>query len=283
MIDGKKIVVVVPAGRRRYMEVQFKHILRDRDVVDEYRIWVNTKDEADIAYFRNLREAHPDFVTLDERFMNEAAVGGNGNIHRFFTACRDPETIYVRLDDDVVYVHPGSIKNLVEKRLKHVEPFLIYGNIVNNGIMTHLHQRTSAMKPVKGRLAGYSCSDDLGWKDPHHASEVHKNFFERFKRGTLDAYFMSDWHLWSYERVSINCIAWAGSDFLNNDIVVGGPDEEQWLSVTAPQRHGRPNMIAGDTLFCHYAFYKQRPRLEADPAILQRYAEIASKIVPFDG
>ena len=256
------------------MEVQLCHILRDKDVVDEYRIWVNTTDRNDIEYFKELRNSHPGWITLDEKFMKEAEVGGSKNIHRFFTSCRDPGTVYVRLDDDIVYIHPGSIKRLVESRLRQTQPLLVYGNIVNNAAITHLHQRTMAMVAPSKRYTGYACMDETGWKNPQFAQEVHNNFFRRFADGSLEAYMMNDWLLWGYERVSINCISWLGEEFEKLNVVVG-IDEEQWLSVEAPKKFGRPNVIAGNTLFCHYAFYTQRPTLDSDPSILKRYAEIA--------
>ena len=84
MINNKKIIVVTPAGRKRYMEPLFKYILREKDIIDEYRIWVNTKNKEDIEYFYSLKKEYPGFITLDERFIEEPDCGINFNIHRFF-------------------------------------------------------------------------------------------------------------------------------------------------------------------------------------------------------
>lgn len=278
MIDGKRVVVVVPAGRRRYMEVQLKHVLRDRGIIDEYRIWVNTPDQGDVAYFRGLRDTYPGWVTLDERFMNQPDVGKNENIHRFFMACRDRDTVYVRLDDDIVYIHPGAIETLVRKRLANPQCFLVYGNIVNNAVMTHLHQRIRAM-PIVGKPVMYNAKDDIGWKNPIFARAVHENFLQRAAEGTLSAYFMNDWFLWDAARVSINCISWLGETFLERDIIV--PDaEEVWLACAAPKATGQFNLIAGDALLCHYAFWTQRPELDRDRRILKAYADLADRTCP---
>jgi hypothetical protein len=84
MINNKKIIVVTPAGRKRYMEPLLKYILREKDIIDEYRIWVNTGNKEDIEYFYSLKKEYPDFITLDERFTEEPDCGHNYNIHRFF-------------------------------------------------------------------------------------------------------------------------------------------------------------------------------------------------------
>jgi hypothetical protein len=140
MIGDKKVVVVTPAGRKKYMEILIKYILREKNIVDEYRIWVNTKNSKDIAYFKELATKHKGFITLDERFINEEECGSNFNIHRFFDKCIDEDTIYVRLDDDVVWLQPNCIENLVKYRIENPEPFLIYGTIINNGIVDSLLQ-----------------------------------------------------------------------------------------------------------------------------------------------
>ena len=48
MLDTTRIVVVTPAGRRRYLEILFRYILKLRPIMDEYRLWVNTENNEDI-------------------------------------------------------------------------------------------------------------------------------------------------------------------------------------------------------------------------------------------
>ena len=49
-----KIVALTPVGRKKYMEVLFPQILKQRDFVDEYHLWVNTKNPEDLAYLNQL-------------------------------------------------------------------------------------------------------------------------------------------------------------------------------------------------------------------------------------
>lgn len=91
MYREHRVVVVTPAGRRRYMELLVPQLLGFRSVVDEYRIWQNTEDPEDIAYFRELEAAHPGFVTL-QTLPPGRRVDGNASIHAFFDACTDPDT-----------------------------------------------------------------------------------------------------------------------------------------------------------------------------------------------
>ena len=79
-----------------------------------------------------------------------------------------------------------------------------------------------------------------------------------------------------YERVSINCISWLGSDFASFGGEVG-KDEELWLSCVKPAETARPNVMYGGFAVVHFAFQTQRARLESPPGsrVLHRYAALA--------
>ena len=55
MLDTTRIVVVTPAGRKRYLEILFRYILKLRPIMDEYRLWVNTENNEDIEYMNENR------------------------------------------------------------------------------------------------------------------------------------------------------------------------------------------------------------------------------------
>ena len=105
MLDGKRVVVVTPAGRRRYMAILVRHVLRLRPVVDEYRVWVNTSDPGDIEYLESLpAQCPPGFLTLERLPPGAGGVQGNASICHFFRNCADENTVYVRFDDDIVCI-----------------------------------------------------------------------------------------------------------------------------------------------------------------------------------
>jgi hypothetical protein len=215
-------------------------------------------------------ESSYDFINL---IYCKVPINGNNSIYSFFEDCIDPDAVYLRLDDDIVYIHPGSISNIFNSRIKDEDTFLMYGNIVNNAIISHLHQRIGALPVTK--IAGYECMDAVGWKDPEFAHNVHNNFLKKYAKNELDNYFMNDWILYDYARVSINCICWLGKTFSKFNGKVGH-DEEQWLSVDYPKSVGTPNKIIGNTLFVHYSFYTQRPYLD-NTEILSLYKTIADE------
>ena len=53
MIDDHKVTIVIPAGRRRYLELLIPQILA-QEGWDELQVWLNTKEPDDIAYISGL-------------------------------------------------------------------------------------------------------------------------------------------------------------------------------------------------------------------------------------
>lgn len=267
MYEGRRVVAVTPAGRRRYMSVLLPYVLRDRHVIDEWHLWQNTTDHEDLAWMRRLADRHP-FVTLVPPSRQVDHQTPAHSISQYFKTCVDPGTVYVRLDDDVVYVHPGAVAELCRVRMASPEPFLVYANVVNNAVCTHIHQRLGIVG-LRPRVS-YSCLDPVGWGDPHFALAVHETFLGRVVEGAPGAYLFGRWEMWEADRFSINCFAFLGSDFAGFGGEVGG-DEEEWLTVTKPRESGRGTVVAGGALVSHFAFFTQREFLDKTN-LLERYA-----------
>jgi hypothetical protein len=123
--------------------------------------------------------------------------------------------------------------------------------------------------------------DHTGWNSGPFAEALHRHILhEHVKHGSLSTFkFDHVWTLFDHERVSINCMSWMGSDFVEFGGVVGR-DEEQWLTMEKPKTLNRCNRIYGGFNVVHYAFYTQRPHLDTTD-ILKQYANIiAERTVP---
>lgn len=272
MHRGRRIVVVTPAGRRRYMELLVPQVLGLRGLVDEYRIWQNTSDEDDIAFFEATAAANPGFATVD-RLPEGTPVDGNWTIRHFFAGCVDPGTVYVRLDDDIVWLDDAdAFRAFLDFRIDHPEFFLVYATVLNNAVVSHLQQRMMRLQ-LEGPPAGYACMDPVGWESPAFAEQVHRAVLAA---DDLRGFRMPPWRLHYHERVSINVISWLGEDFAAFGGAVGR-DEEQWLSVDKPREAGRHNCIFGGFVVVHYAFYTQRAHLDATDVLAAYEAKVLCK------
>lgn len=169
MYKNKRIVAVTPAGRKRYLEILKKYVL-NCEFIDEWQIWQNTNNLEDIAYFKELAKEDKR-VVIETRDFNyhsqcsQAHVINADNIYRFFDKCILNDHVYVRFDDDIVWMNYNSIKNLIDFRIDNPEYFIVYGSIVNNAICDYIHQKLGALRLDQNRPLplGYDCLDHQGW------------------------------------------------------------------------------------------------------------------------
>ena len=266
-------VIVTPAGRKQYIEILYQHLLLQRDSFDTWQLWLNTVDPVDLEYMRKLAKEN------DWIIARELTVPHNGNlsIYSFFPGASQPGTTYLRLDDDIVWLEPGFIKSIMAFREANPRPFLVYGNIVNNAITSHIFQRIGLVGFDHG-LTSYQSSDKVGYMSVGFAESMHRALLSKVvstQQTMLEPWKFPNWNLFEYERMSINAIAWLGEDFaaFGGDV---GLDEEYWLSVVKPRAIGRPNMIYGGKLCAHYAFFTQRQGLDQTD-ILDQYRSLLNK------
>jgi hypothetical protein len=254
-----KRIIVTPAGRKEYLELLYKNLDKNKDEFDEWSIWVNTDNQNDIDYIEFLVKNN-DYIT--SRYLS-IPIDPNGShtatICKFFEYCTDENSVYLRLDDDIVYIEKESIRKLFDFRLANENYFLVYGNILNNAIITHLYQQKGVCTNLP--TVSYNCEDEYGWRNGHFAHSLHNVFFEKLSNGTLGDFKIDNWELKNFERCSINAISWLGSSFkkFNGEV---GQSEETWLSTDKPRELNKTNIIFGDGLFVHYAFHPQRQFLQ---------------------
>jgi len=271
MLLNKKIIVVTPAGRRQYLKLLAKYILPN-SIVDEWHFWLNTLNTHDKHYIKAL--SHPKIRVIEKPDIN----GHWNSIHKFFVDCIEKDTVYIRIDDDVVWMEYYSLQKLVEFRIKNPSYFLVYGNIVNNSKCDFIHQE----------YLDLSTNDKFSHFDKNYgltciscsniAIKKHMNLFENIYKNTHEKYFFpKHWSMPFDERFSINVISWLGEEFAAFQGNVSS-NEEEWLTIIKPMEIKKLNIICGTTLFAHYAFTVQRNNLN-QTNILQLYDNLSNGIV----
>jgi hypothetical protein len=273
-----KIVVTIGAGRKEYMELLLPQILREYDYVDEIRFCINTTNEENLKWLYEQAEKYEKII-LDERLIalpkHEREFEGKSHnpllLHKFWEGFKDPSTIYVRLDDDVVYIEEGFIEKMVNFRIKNLEYLFVLPNTVNNSICDHIHQRIGAFN-IEEHIA-YDCVNINGVENGPVAVKKHKNFLDKLSKDRLKDYHFGNWILSEYERISINSLCWFGRDLIGVEVEW---NEEIAMSSDIPRRLNRPNIIYGDVLIVHFAFHTQRDYLESTDT-LESYKKILTK------
>ena len=265
MFEGYRIVVVTPAGRRRYMRLLVPQVLAS-PLVDRYDIWVNTPDPGDLAFLGGIAALDPRIRLVAQPDGAAPQVKSIGAFHR---TAMDADTIYVRLDDDIVWLEPGFFETLLRFRIAHPEYFLVMPLIINNAVCTFLLQNFQKVTP--SRFVSATCMDEFGWRDPYLALDLHRLLMDLIRRGETQRLHLPPCEI-ALNRFSINSICWFGTDMA----AIGGQvgeEEEHELSLALPLRINRRNCFCGDTLVAHYAFVYQRPKLERS-GVLEEYQRV---------
>ena len=204
--------------------------------------------------------------------------GTNQAIHRFFDYTIDPNTVYIRLDDDIIWLDDGFIKNMKEFRLSHPEYFLVTANIINNNTIAYIQQRTGrVLRPPEMELLDYDCMGNL-WESPRLAHLLHIEFAKSKRWVRYQKTGVSRIGYFNYERFSINAICWIGGSFDNFGKIVG-EDEEQWLTIYHPKKLGVPNILNGSAICQHFAFYTQRAGVIDGKSLDDRLDELSETIM----
>ena len=275
MYQNYKVVVVTPGGRAEYLDIFKKTIYRkmDEGIVDGWQLGVNTVKPSDIAYMASMEAENPKVV----RHFLECLVPTYNNCdtlrsHEFFRYCQDEDTIYIRFDDDIVWIEEGVIEKMVQARIDHPDAFIIYPNVINSTTVTAWHQKNGSLGYEAGTLRqqeenpgdpNYCYLYPFAYTDAGLISLIHQTFRRRYEEGTLSAYYLPSRPLTNYEHFSICSVAFWGKDHFQV-----APNEEEWIAWKRASELQRPVYFLGDALMMHFAYHTQR---ETVPDINDRF------------
>ncbi len=269
MLDGHRIVCVTPAGRRRYLRLLIPYVL-SCPRVDRYDLWVNTPDPADLAFLEAV-------AGIDDRIrlvpLPEGKKPGPAAIGAFWPGATDADTVYVRFDDDVVWIDPAFFDTFLAFRLQHPEYFAVAPLVINNAMSTYLLQTFGKVRT--SRPVGPDRFDPIGWINPTLARSLHVFFQELVAADEVQRLACGRVPL-SVNCFSINCISWLGRDFAAfGGQVPKGEDEEAAASCTLALRAGRINGVETAAVAAHFAFYTQRELMDQS-GLLGGYVRLAA-------
>lgn len=278
-------VVVVPAGRRQYLEMLFGHLMLQKESFDYLDIWQNTRNAADLAYIQQFSEQH-NFVRIRKfkpyRYVQRC--GTSKALGWFWRYSCDANSAYFRLDDDVVWLEPGTIDAVFTAREKDQKSWFISPVVVNNAICSRLLQQANKLPTEVDDLpfvqpVSESCICDIGWRSVDFANWLHQQFFDALASGNIEKFHLpKDVVLDVGLRYSINSICYFGRDIEEHIHEIANSPEEPFVSSELPQRHNRPIRIIGNKVIAHLAYHIQRedPSFHRD-TITSNYRKLLSE------
>ena len=266
MYNDYRVVVNTAAGRRRYMQYLIPYVVSS-GIVDRYDIWVNTHNGADIEFFEQVAAQFP---VVNLVWQPDGVVNGNASINAFYKDCVESDTIYFKLDDDIIWMEPDLIEKMVKFRIDNPHYFLVTPLVINNALSTYLLEMDGKIK-----LDAYynsNASHPFLWRSGIFARELHEWFLDKYlKTGKWDTLHVGRKEM-GMTRFSINAVLWFGDEMRRFGGVVPGDDEE-FLSCIYPTQRGVSNAWNGDAIVAHFAFFTQREQLDK-AQILEKYGGV---------
>ncbi|KAI0542413.1 hypothetical protein GGR58DRAFT_524942 [Xylaria digitata] len=130
---GLKVIVMVFFGRKRYVDILDcylqQNLASNGGYVDEVWFLVHTEEEEDVSWLKFLAMDNPEYKIVDR----EDCQAGDGYGCMWANASED-NTIYIKVDDDIIYIHHDAIPQLVHTRLAVPHAFAVSAQLVNSPI-----------------------------------------------------------------------------------------------------------------------------------------------------
>lgn len=284
MFQGRRVVVCVPSGRYRYLRILLPYLLAERNaLIDEVHLWVNTDVATDLAYFERMAAKFPKVrlvhatgelskLLYDERRSHYQY---NDSVCRFYPGCVEPNTLYLKVDDDICYVHDDFLNNMLTAvTAREATNYACVANVFNVPHVTKILQDRGTLKDELGRSTG-DPRCPIACTNGEFAAYIHKQFLELVNADKVTDLYFDDMEVKGRQRIGV--MGWTGDSFARFGGQVGARDEVE-LTTRIPEALGMPLWMVGHAVVCHFSFSHQRAVLEDQTNVLGKYLMLSIRL-----
>lgn len=161
---GVKIIALIFYGRPETVSILDcylkQNLVSNGGLLDEVHWAVNTGDQTSLKYLDGLVETSEEYKKI---------VLPNQGFESIWKNAVTRDNLYIKIDDDVVYVHEDAIPNLIYTKLAHPDAFSVSANIVNSPSLSWLHYHLGA---IHAYLPETKAPDDASEPDAWRASSL---------------------------------------------------------------------------------------------------------------
>lgn len=304
----EKLVGVTFAGRKRYMEILFPYLEKYKKYMTQYRIYVATTVPEDIQYIEAFHQKHPEWITLIYH-PKDLPFDKVRLWCQSYKDCIEEDTIYLKIDDDIVYLEESLFTDFIAFRKEHPEYLITFPLVINNTIISAILQKNGLlphptltshildrwpsvirrMYPRVQQGIGKKLSlpdlivqDDvlcpITWGNIDFCKYAHTTFLKDVEEQQLQKYRKEPFVLQLYEPVSVHVCAWFGKSLKELQETYGSVyEDELWLTVFSPIWSQRYNAVYPKTIVSHFSYWKQEQQGLATFGILEKYKHIQEK------
>eukprot|EP00884_Botryococcus_braunii_P006949 jgi/Botrbrau1/16255/Bobra.0066s0040.1 len=158
-LQSLQVRALVFYGRRRNVRLLNSYLepnlVSSGGILHEVVFVVRTADPVDLDYLRLLVDCHRG----EYRAVFPKANQGEHQWARHYQGLR-PNSLYIKIDDDIVFIQDGAIEALVEAKLRSRFLFLS-ANVVNHPLLSPVHARLGALLPFAPSVGeSHWCASD---------------------------------------------------------------------------------------------------------------------------
>lgn len=306
MISGKQTSVYVFGCRRQYIKLLLPQIIANRDL-DEIVILVTASDWDDLKYVDKLKDRYSTDARVKfmySTYRHTQSTGANLAFWEAFSTMTNPDAIYFKIDDDVLFISPNYFYEQVNFKIAHDEFIFQYPFVVNNPFCS-LVLANKLNEPLREQLHFMKCSvQSAEWAQHCHTMLISNGYEQLVKHefirispkynGILE--FTADGKLDTYIdcRPSINALCFTGHDIItimklykaiikNHSLgyitKYDSFDEEHFFTKELLYLTKRENVLSLGSVVSHYAYQPQRPKMvDIENKLLSEYQQYISKI-----
>ncbi|KAI1212345.1 uncharacterized protein F4807DRAFT_472565 [Annulohypoxylon truncatum] len=130
---GLKVVAVVFYGRKRNVDVLDcylqQNLASNGGYLDDVWFMVHTQRAEDVAWLNEFVKKDPLY-----KFKDLGSCGEEATYGCIWENAVENDTLYIKIDDDILYIHHDAIPQLVHTRLAQPHPYAISAQLVNSPV-----------------------------------------------------------------------------------------------------------------------------------------------------
>ncbi|CEI68818.1 unnamed protein product [Fusarium venenatum] len=172
----EKIMGLVFYGRRQSVSILDcylkRNLVKNGGLLDGVIFVERTKDPQDLALLQKLLESEDTYQKWQVEMSDEDNFSsGFGNSYDRV----EDDVMYVKIDDDIVFVEDSVIPSIVKKKIDHPEYYIVSANVVNQPLLSWVHWNLGAIRPylpevdTSGKAVPFATSGPLKeeWSSLH--------------------------------------------------------------------------------------------------------------------
>ncbi|RGP79640.1 hypothetical protein FLONG3_2194 [Fusarium longipes] len=144
----KQIMGLVFYGRRQSVSILDcylkRNLAKNGGLLDGVIFVERTKDHHDLALLEKLLKSEDTYQRWQIE-MSDADNFSNGFANSYDRV--EDDVIYVKIDDDIVFMEDSVIPSIVKKKIVHPEYYIVSANVINQPLLSWVHWNLGAIRP----------------------------------------------------------------------------------------------------------------------------------------